>query len=74
MKFGRYGNIMDVYITFKKTKKDSRFGCVRFINIGDFDSFERRWKETTIRDERLVINRAKFIKVDRKGVPISNFY
>nr|GEV12432.1 hypothetical protein [Tanacetum cinerariifolium] len=42
--FGRYGRVVDVYIAFKKTKKDTRFGFVRFINIGDINSFERRLK------------------------------
>ncbi|GKB07712.1 hypothetical protein Tco_0835996 [Tanacetum coccineum] len=31
----RYGKVVDVYIAFKRTKKGSRFGFVRFMNVGE---------------------------------------
>ncbi|GKD40055.1 nucleotide-binding alpha-beta plait domain-containing protein [Tanacetum coccineum] len=68
--FNRYGIVVDVYVAFKKTKLDSRFGFVRFINIGDLDSFENRLKGIMIGDTRSIINRAKFIKVGGKGIPV----
>ncbi|GJU66161.1 nucleotide-binding alpha-beta plait domain-containing protein [Tanacetum coccineum] len=71
--FGKYGKVVDVYIAFKKTKRNTRFGFVRFIHIGDMDSFERRLKSILIGNERLVINRAKFTKGDNRGTRHSNF-
>ncbi|GJZ76785.1 putative RNA-directed DNA polymerase [Tanacetum coccineum] len=68
--FDMYGIVVDVYVAFKKTKLDSRFGFVRFINIGDLDSFENRLKGIMIGDTRSIINRAKFIKVGGKGIPV----
>nr|GEX82628.1 nucleotide-binding alpha-beta plait domain-containing protein [Tanacetum cinerariifolium] len=60
--FGRYGNVVDVYIAFKKAKRNTRFGFVRFLNIGDMDNFEQKLKGILIGNERLVINRAKFAR------------
>ncbi|GJZ69624.1 nucleotide-binding alpha-beta plait domain-containing protein [Tanacetum coccineum] len=71
--FNRYGRVVDVYIAFKQTKRGTRFGLVRFINIGDVASFEGRLKGILIRNSKLVINRAKFIKVRDMGVPASDF-
>ncbi|GKD63243.1 nucleotide-binding alpha-beta plait domain-containing protein [Tanacetum coccineum] len=42
--FSMYGKVVDVYVAFKRTKKNTRFGFVRFINIGDIGSFERKLK------------------------------
>ncbi|GJX93446.1 nucleotide-binding alpha-beta plait domain-containing protein [Tanacetum coccineum] len=71
--FRGYGKVVDVYITFKKTKRDTRFGFVRFVNIEDMDSFERRLKGILIRNERLVINHAKFAKGENMSALHSNF-
>ncbi|GJW13487.1 nucleotide-binding alpha-beta plait domain-containing protein [Tanacetum coccineum] len=60
--FNRYGKVADVYIAFKRTKKGTRFGFVRFKNVGDVVAFERRLKGILIGDARLFINRAKFFK------------
>ena len=42
--FSRYGNMVDVYIAFKRTKMGSRFGFVRFKNVGMVGEFEKRLK------------------------------
>ncbi|GKB73644.1 nucleotide-binding alpha-beta plait domain-containing protein [Tanacetum coccineum] len=73
MREKRYGKVVDVYITFKKAKRDTRFGFVRFVNIEDIDSFERRLKGILIGNERLVINRAKFAKGENMSALHSNF-
>ncbi|GKA20845.1 nucleotide-binding alpha-beta plait domain-containing protein [Tanacetum coccineum] len=65
--FSRYGNVVDVYIEFKRTKKGSRFGFVRFINIGDVVLFERKLKTILIGEVPLVINLAKFYKSEGAG-------
>ncbi|GKD97331.1 RNA-directed DNA polymerase, eukaryota [Tanacetum coccineum] len=70
--FCRYGKVVDVYVAFKRMKLGSRFGFVRFINIGEIVSFENRLKGITIGETKIVINRAKFIKVAGKGVPVDN--
>ncbi|PWA81814.1 nucleotide-binding alpha-beta plait domain-containing protein [Artemisia annua] len=67
--FDKYGKVVDVYIAFKRTKRGTRFGFVRFINIGDVGMFERRLKGIIIGNSNLVINKAKYIKVGDKGVP-----
>nr|GEV14312.1 nucleotide-binding alpha-beta plait domain-containing protein [Tanacetum cinerariifolium] len=64
--FEKYGNLVDVYISFKRTKRDTRFGFVRFINTCDIEAFERRLKGTMTGDVR-IIDRAKFIKGENKG-------
>ncbi|PWA87787.1 hypothetical protein CTI12_AA066030 [Artemisia annua] len=69
--FSRYGKVVDVYVAFKRTKRDTRFGFVRFINIGDISSFENRLKGIMIGAEKLIVNRGKFMKVDGQGVPKS---
>nr|GEV13527.1 nucleotide-binding alpha-beta plait domain-containing protein [Tanacetum cinerariifolium] len=71
--FGRYGRVVDVYIAFKKTKRDTRFGFVRFTNIGDINSFERRLKYILTRNERMVINHAKFAKGSYNYAPPADF-
>nr|GEW22293.1 RNA-directed DNA polymerase, eukaryota, nucleotide-binding alpha-beta plait domain protein [Tanacetum cinerariifolium] len=71
--FEKYGNVVDVYISFKRTKRDTGFGFVRFINTCDIEAFERRLKGTMIGDVRIVIDRAKFIKGENKSVPPSHF-
>ncbi|GKC50899.1 nucleotide-binding alpha-beta plait domain-containing protein [Tanacetum coccineum] len=71
--FSSYGKVIDVYVAFKRTKRDTRFGFVRFINIGDILSFESKLEGIMIGAEKLIINRAKFTKVGDKGVPVSEF-
>ncbi|GKD46347.1 nucleotide-binding alpha-beta plait domain-containing protein [Tanacetum coccineum] len=71
--FSMYGKVVDGYIAFKKTKKDTRFGFVRFINFRHLETFERRLKEILIRESRLVINRAKFFKGGNVVLPPSDF-
>ncbi|GJU81119.1 protein CTR9 [Tanacetum coccineum] len=71
--FSRYGKVVDVYIAFKKTKKDTRFGFVRFINFVHLETFERRLKEILIGESRLVINRAKFFNGGNVVLPPSDF-
>ncbi|GJX21905.1 nucleotide-binding alpha-beta plait domain-containing protein [Tanacetum coccineum] len=71
--FSRYGKVVDGYIAFKKMKKDTRFGFVRFINFRHLETFERRLKEILIRESRLVINRAKFFKGGNVVLPPSDF-
>nr|GEU44135.1 RNA-directed DNA polymerase, eukaryota [Tanacetum cinerariifolium] len=44
-----------------------------FEKYGDLEDFERRLKGILIGDTRIVINRAKFIKLGDKDVPISHF-
>ncbi|GKA30985.1 nucleotide-binding alpha-beta plait domain-containing protein [Tanacetum coccineum] len=71
--FDRYGSVMDVYIAFKKTKKGTRFGFVRFRNIVDLVAFEGRLKGIFIGGSRLIINRAKFFKDGDRSFPTSDF-
>nr|GEU29995.1 nucleotide-binding alpha-beta plait domain-containing protein [Tanacetum cinerariifolium] len=71
--FSRYGSVVDVYIAFKRTKKGTRFGFVRFINIGDPVSFERKLKTILIGDIPLVINIAKFFKSESVGFSKADF-
>nr|GEX96015.1 nucleotide-binding alpha-beta plait domain-containing protein [Tanacetum cinerariifolium] len=54
--FSIYGNVVNVYIAFKRTKKGTRFGFVRVINVGDAVTFERRLKVILIGSMPLVIN------------------
>ncbi|GJT46338.1 nucleotide-binding alpha-beta plait domain-containing protein [Tanacetum coccineum] len=54
--FNHYGKVVDVYIPFKRTKQDARFGFVRFSSIGDTGTFERKLKSITIGSTKLVIN------------------
>ncbi|GKC44027.1 putative RNA-directed DNA polymerase, partial [Tanacetum coccineum] len=68
-----YRKVVDVYIAFKKTKKDTRFGFVRFINFGHLKTFERHLKEILIGDSRLIINRAKIFKGENVVFPPSDF-
>ncbi|GKC33644.1 putative RNA-directed DNA polymerase, eukaryota, reverse transcriptase zinc-binding domain protein [Tanacetum coccineum] len=70
--FDRYDKVVDIYIAFKRTIKATRFGFVRFINIGDIESFERRLKGIIIGNSKLVINRAKYVKAKPriKTIPI----
>ncbi|GKE14826.1 nucleotide-binding alpha-beta plait domain-containing protein, partial [Tanacetum coccineum] len=70
--FSRYGKVVDVYVAFKRTKKNTRFGFVRFINIWDIGSFERKLKEILIGDSNLIINAAIFFKDDRKAFSASD--
>ncbi|GJX83398.1 nucleotide-binding alpha-beta plait domain-containing protein [Tanacetum coccineum] len=71
--FDRYGSMMDVYISFKKMKKGTRFGFVRFKNIVDLVAFEGRLRGIFISGSRLIINRAKFFKDGDKSFPTSDF-
>ncbi|GKD15768.1 nucleotide-binding alpha-beta plait domain-containing protein, partial [Tanacetum coccineum] len=71
--FNRYGKVVDVYIAFKRTKMDNRFGFVRFINTSDVEAFERRLKGIIIGNSNLVINRARFNKVGGADVRPSDF-
>ncbi|GJS20284.1 nucleotide-binding alpha-beta plait domain-containing protein [Tanacetum coccineum] len=70
--FKLYENVVDVYLAFKRTKLDTRFGFVRFINVGNVNSFEKKLKDIMISGVKLIINRAKFVKVRGKGVPVFN--
>ncbi|GJU73142.1 nucleotide-binding alpha-beta plait domain-containing protein [Tanacetum coccineum] len=70
--FSRYGKVVNVYIAFKRMKKDTRFGFVRYINFGHLETFERRLKEIMIGDSRLVINRAKNFKGGDVAFPPSD--
>lgn len=65
--------MVDVYIVFKRTKRDTRFGFARFINIGDLESFERSLRGILIGNAKLVINHSKFIKVRDSDIPPSEF-
>ncbi|GJZ03380.1 putative RNA-directed DNA polymerase, eukaryota, reverse transcriptase zinc-binding domain protein [Tanacetum coccineum] len=65
--FSRYGNVVDVYVAFKRTKKGFRFVFVRFINIGDVVLFERKLKTILIGEVSLVINIAKYYKSEGAG-------
>ncbi|GJR68224.1 putative RNA-directed DNA polymerase, eukaryota, reverse transcriptase zinc-binding domain protein [Tanacetum coccineum] len=69
--FNRYGKVIDIYVAFKRTKLGSKFGFVRFINIGDSESFEKRLKGIMIGETTIVINRATFMKVAGKSVPVN---
>ncbi|GJX34589.1 nucleotide-binding alpha-beta plait domain-containing protein [Tanacetum coccineum] len=71
--FSRYGNVVDVYIAFKRTKKGTRFGFVRFVNIRDVATFERRIKTILIGNVPLVINKDKFVKIGGNGIFDSDF-
>ncbi|GJW01331.1 nucleotide-binding alpha-beta plait domain-containing protein [Tanacetum coccineum] len=73
--FSRYGKVVDVYVAFKRTKRDTRFGFVRFITIGDILSFESKLKGIMSGTERIIINRVKFIKVgsNMRSSPPFNF-
>ncbi|GJX08121.1 nucleotide-binding alpha-beta plait domain-containing protein [Tanacetum coccineum] len=71
--FSKYGNVVDVYITFKRTKKGTRFGFVMFINIGEPASFERKLKTIVIGETPLVINKAKFFKLGNNGFTAYDF-
>nr|GFA84517.1 nucleotide-binding alpha-beta plait domain-containing protein [Tanacetum cinerariifolium] len=72
--FSRYGKVVDVYVAFKRTKRDTRFGLLRFINIRDILSFESKLKGIKIGTERIINNHAKFIKVGDKGFSILEFH
>ncbi|GJX47692.1 nucleotide-binding alpha-beta plait domain-containing protein [Tanacetum coccineum] len=50
--FSHYGSVVYVYIAFKRTKKGTRFGFVRFKNIDDIMAFERKLKGILIGDSR----------------------
>ncbi|GJZ48173.1 putative RNA-directed DNA polymerase [Tanacetum coccineum] len=67
----RYGNVVDVYLAFKRTKMGSKFGFVRFKNVGNVREFEKRLKGILIGDSKLVINVAKFFKSKDKGVAVA---
>ncbi|GJT38737.1 nucleotide-binding alpha-beta plait domain-containing protein [Tanacetum coccineum] len=69
--FNRYGNVVDVYLAFKRTKMGSKFGFVRFKNVGNVREFEKRLKGILIGDSKLVINVAKFFKSKDKGVAVA---
>ncbi|PWA91164.1 nucleotide-binding alpha-beta plait domain-containing protein [Artemisia annua] len=69
--FNQYGNVVDVYIAFKRTKKGTRFDFVRFKNVSNIGEFERRLKGILIGDSNLIINSAKFFKTKENGVPAS---
>ncbi|GJU55413.1 retrovirus-related pol polyprotein from transposon TNT 1-94 [Tanacetum coccineum] len=71
--FEKYGKVVDVYIAYKRTKKNTRFGFVRFIHISDLVGFERRLKGILIGDSSIIINRAKFFKVDNQKGPGKDF-
>ncbi|GKA75592.1 nucleotide-binding alpha-beta plait domain-containing protein [Tanacetum coccineum] len=71
--FSRYGSVVDVYIAFKKSKRDTRFYFVRFINIRDISTFEAKLKGILIGNTKLIINRAKFIKGESKVLSDSYF-
>ncbi|GKE90297.1 nucleotide-binding alpha-beta plait domain-containing protein [Tanacetum coccineum] len=71
--FSRYGKVVDVYIAFKRTKKNARFGFVRFFNKGDLEGFERRLKGIIIGDSNLIINRARFNKLGGSDFKASDF-
>ncbi|PWA58910.1 hypothetical protein CTI12_AA395960 [Artemisia annua] len=64
--FERYSKVVDVYIAFKRTKKNTRFGFVRFIHIRELESFEKRLKGILIGNSNIIINRAKFFKGDEQ--------
>nr|GEW84700.1 nucleotide-binding alpha-beta plait domain-containing protein [Tanacetum cinerariifolium] len=55
--------VVDVYIAFKRTKRDTRFGFVRFINTRDVEGFERHLKGIIIVESNLIINCARFNKL-----------
>ncbi|PWA77095.1 hypothetical protein CTI12_AA228140 [Artemisia annua] len=71
--FSHYGNVVDVYIAFKRNKMGSRFGFVRFKNMGIVGEFEKRLKGILIGDSKLVINLAKFSKTKDNGVAADDF-
>nr|GEX29537.1 hypothetical protein [Tanacetum cinerariifolium] len=68
--FKLYGNMVDVYLAFKRTKLNTRFSFVRFINVVNVEFFEKKLNEILIGDVKLIINRAKFVKVEGRGVPV----
>ncbi|GKE23650.1 nucleotide-binding alpha-beta plait domain-containing protein [Tanacetum coccineum] len=70
--FDRYGIMVDVYAAFKKSKLNTRFRFVRFMNVADCNSFEKTLKEIMIGDTKIIINMAKYIKVGGEGIPVES--
>ncbi|GJU19357.1 cytochrome P450 [Tanacetum coccineum] len=62
--FSRYEKVVDVYIAFKISKQNSRFGFVRFMNIENVESFEKQLQEVMIGDTKIVINLERYHKLD----------
>ncbi|GJU10289.1 nucleotide-binding alpha-beta plait domain-containing protein [Tanacetum coccineum] len=64
--FSRFGSVVDVYITSKRTKFGTRFGFVRFINVGNTLDLEQKLGEIRIGALKILVNIAKYDKGVKK--------
>nr|GEU64310.1 nucleotide-binding alpha-beta plait domain-containing protein [Tanacetum cinerariifolium] len=51
--------VVDLYLAYTRTKLGTRFGFVRFINVGDTSEFEKKLRSINIGNTKLLINIAK---------------
>lgn len=58
----RVGHVVDMFVAEKRTRRGTRFGFVRFINVFNVEAFEKRLTSIHLGKERLIINVAKFNK------------
>nr|GEW12617.1 putative RNA-directed DNA polymerase, eukaryota [Tanacetum cinerariifolium] len=68
--FSRCGRVVDIYVAFKRTKRGSKFGFVRFLITDNLESFENRLKIIMIGETKIMINRAKFFKDPRNNMHV----
>lgn len=67
--FSRWGKVCEVHIPQKKTKSGHRFGFVRFRDVDDPRSLERRLDQIFIGAEKLFVNIPRFGMNGRSGSP-----
>ncbi|PWA77135.1 hypothetical protein CTI12_AA195300 [Artemisia annua] len=60
--FARFGTVVDVYLASKRTKLGTRFGFVRFINVGNTSYFEQKLGEICIGNTKILVKIAKYEK------------
>ncbi|GJU54016.1 nucleotide-binding alpha-beta plait domain-containing protein [Tanacetum coccineum] len=66
--FKKYGTVVDLYLAHRRTKVGTRFGFVRFINVGDISECEKKLRNINVGNTKLLINIAKY---DKAGQNIS---
>jgi RNA recognition motif-containing protein len=64
--FARFGRVGDVYIPNKVDKWGRRFGFVKFMEVRDEESLNRRLQEVWFNSFKLRVNRSRFHRNDER--------
>ncbi|GKE78873.1 nucleotide-binding alpha-beta plait domain-containing protein, partial [Tanacetum coccineum] len=54
--FKKYGTVADLYLAYRRTKLGTRFGFVRYVNVGDTMDFKKKLGGISISNVKILIN------------------